>query len=160
MEAIAPSHMWEECQAYDAAHAGAKLDKVENYIANENFPAEQQLKLDLAESILFIEEAYINRRFRGQGLSLLALDLLIKELAVGQSCVVLLQTGPINSLATPEGFSAVSATESYEKIARNWRRMGFSEWSYSDDAWLCLCTEDRPKIESVVPNLFLGNSVA
>lgn len=44
----------------------------------------------------------------------------------------------------------------HEKLTRHWKRMGFSEWSDSDDAWLCLYTMERPALESVVPELFLA----
>lgn len=155
MDATGLGAMWHECQAYDAAHApDAKLDKVENYLSNECFPVDKQAYIDSADSILFVEEAYVAPPYRRQGLSLLGVDLLMKQLELDQRCVVLLQAGPINKASDTEVKRGISTAEAYEKIARHWRRMGFQEWSYTDDAWLCLATEERPKIEDVVPELF------
>ena len=155
MDAIRPAEMWHECQTYDEAHApGAKLDKVENFLANESFPTARQAQIDEAEWVLYIEEAYIEPPFRRRGLSLLALDLLIKESDVGDKCVVMLQAGSISRFENDEQSGALDAVEACEKITRHWKRMGLEEWSESDDAWLCLLTGERPKIEVVVPGLF------
>ena len=155
MDALSPSKMWQECQAYDTAHTpSAKLNKVENYLANESFPAEHQAQIDEAEWVLYIDEAYIDPSFRGKGFSLLALDLLIKQLVVGEKCVVLLQAGSIMRFEKDGRTRGLDAVEAYEKIARHWRRMGFHEWSDSDDAWLCLWSGARLRIEDVVPELF------
>ena len=80
------------------------------------------------------------------------MDLLIKELALHEQCVVLLQAGSITSVAAAE-YGTITALEAYEKIARHWSRLGFSVWSDTDDDWLCLLSEERLKIESVVPEL-------
>lgn len=56
METLGPAQTWKECQAYDAAYApDTKLDKVENYLANESFPVEKQRKIgEVSVSSLFI----------------------------------------------------------------------------------------------------------
>ena len=160
MEALNPSAMWAECQAYDAAHVPeAKLNKVENYLANESFPSHYQAQIDEAEWVLYIDEVYIDPRFRGKGLSLLTLDLLIQELDVGEKCIVLLQAGSIVRFAKDPRTQVLDALEAYEKIARHWRRMGFREWSDSDDAWLCLWSSDRPRVGEVVAELVARREV-
>ena len=160
MEALSPSAMWAECQAYDGAHVPeAKLNKVENYLANESFPSHYQAQIDEAEWVLYIDEVYIDPCFRGKGLSLLALDLLIQELDVGEKCVVLLQAGCIVRFERDPRSQGVDALEAYEKVARHWRRMGFQEWSDSDDAWLCLWSSDRPRVGEVVAELVARREV-
>lgn len=159
MDNISPNTMWEECQAFDASHAAeSKLDKVENYLANECFPPDKQALIDEAESILFVQEVHIHRKFRGQGISLFGIDLLVKQLGVEENCVVLLQAAPLANKVSKDEEAEVCALIAHEKIARHWKRTGFQEWSWTDDAWLCLSTgkQNRPKIEDVVPNLFIG----
>ena len=117
--------------------------------------------LDSAETILFIEEVFIELELRGHRLSLIAVDRLLVQLGLGKGCIVLLQAGPINRVGSNDNRFGVGATEAFEKIATHWRRMGFSEWSDSDDAWLCLWSEERLKIDEVVfdlPGLRLFNS--
>ena len=149
--------MWQECQAYDESHAPeSKLDKVENYLSNESFYTDKQSLIDAAESVLFIEQVYIKPVYRGNGFGLLAIDCLINQLGVGERCIVLLQAGAINGAFDGRENCSMNPSEAHEKIARHWKRMGFDEWSYTDDAWLCLSTDktQRPRIEGVVPNLF------
>jgi hypothetical protein len=160
MDALSPSDMWQECQAYDAAHVPeAKLNKVENYLANESFPAEHQSLIDGAEWVLYIDEAYIHPLLRGKSLSLLALDLLIKQLDVGEKCIILLQAGSIVRFEKDERTQRLDALEAYEKIARHWKRIGFHEWSDSDDAWLCLWSGAKLRSEDVMPELFAPGEV-
>lgn len=147
--------MWEECQAYDAAHLGSKLDKVWNYLSNECFLHDRQVLIDQAEWVLHIQSAHVEPEYRGQRLSLWAVNQLIEDIGVGEGCVVLLQAGVIGpgvSCSKVDGEGAVNAANAGERIARHWRRMGFSEWSYTDDAWLCLSTVpgERPEIEKVL----------
>jgi hypothetical protein len=154
MDALSPAEMWQECQAYDEDNAPkAKLNKVENYLANESFPADRQAQVDDARWVLYIDEAYIEPPFRRRGLSLLAIDLLVKELNIGDKCVVVLQAGSIARFED-ERSGSLDAVEVCVRITSHWRRMGFKEWSDSDDAWLCLLTGERPKMEDVVPELF------
>jgi hypothetical protein len=141
MGALSPAQMWQECQAYDEVNAPeAKLNKVENYLANESFPRDRQAQIDDARWVLYIDEAYIEPPFRRRGLSLLALDLLIKELDVRDRCIVLLQAGSILRFGKDERSGSSDAVEICERITRHWKQMGFREWSDSDDAWLCLLT--------------------
>lgn len=154
MDALCPAEMWQQCQAYNHAYAPfTKLDKVENFLGNESFPKVWQDQIDDAEWVLYIDEAHIDPLFRRRGYSLLALDLLIRELHIGDCCVVLLQAGSIGRFENDKRVEISDAVDACEKIARHWKRMGFREWSDSDDAWLCLLTGERPKIEGVVPEL-------
>lgn len=60
MEAISPAEMWQQCKVYVEINAPrSQLNKVENFLANQSFPADQQAKIDEAEWVLYIEEAYI-----------------------------------------------------------------------------------------------------
>lgn len=153
MDAIGLNTMWDECQAYNTSHAPeSKLDKVENYLANGCFLPEKQTLIDKAEYILFIEEVYVDSEYRGRGISLLGMELLIAELGVGERCVVLLQAAPlVQVIRTDSQAGDGCAVTAHERIARHWKRMGFEKWSWTDDAWLCLSTapDERPKIEDI-----------
>lgn len=96
MEAISPSEMWSQCWSYDNAHPDTKLNKIENFLANESFPKELQPKIDAAKSVMYIEEAYIEPEFRRKGLSLLAVELLICQLELDEGCIAMLQAGKIS----------------------------------------------------------------
>lgn len=73
---------------------------------------------------------------------------------MGTNCIVLLEAGSIIRFEQSEEHRSLSVVEACEKIARHWKRIRFSEWSDSDAAWLCLLTDDRPKIEDIVAALF------
>lgn len=155
------NEMWEQCRAFDdtCPEANAKLGDVENFISNECFLPEKQELMDLAEWILVIEEVYLERKYRRRGLSLVAVDALIQTLSGGDKCVVLLQAGPICRYTEdgPDGDTkSLCILDIMEKLARHWKRMGFDEWSYTDDAWLCLSTSigERPDIQEIIPAFF------
>ena len=165
MAASPVSNMWDQCQSYDSAHMPyAKLEKVENYLANESFGPYKANYLNTAGSILYIEEVRVIPALRGNGLGLLAVDLVIDKLGPDDSCVVLLQPGPIgqaNKASSPGPWEHLDnnngesdTAQGTERLAKHWRRMGFREWSDSDKSWLCLQKPWRPKIENVVPALF------
>lgn len=178
MEAISPSEMWSQCWAYDNYHSDTKLNKVENFLANESFPRDYQARIDEAKSVLYIEEPFIEPQLRRKGLSLFAVELLIRELGVMEGCVVMLQAGknhPVALLASKEhmltyslpwrsgsivrlqhieAFGGIGTEEASDRLTKHWKQISFLEWSDSDDAWLCLWTSERPKISDVVPGLF------
>ena len=131
-----PGQMWHECQEFDAAHDGTKLDKIENYLANESFPVDRQAQIDEADAVLFIDEVWLEKRYRGQDRGLWAVSQLIEQLSETRSIIVLLQAGPVSW-----DNSSKSGDEAHDKITKHWKRLGFSEWSDSDDAWLCLASE-------------------
>ncbi|KAK3657924.1 hypothetical protein LTR22_009151 [Elasticomyces elasticus] len=122
---------YHECQAYDTAHSAdcARLDKVENFLANESFVGDFGEIVAGAEIVLFIEEAWLHRSLRGKGLSLVMVKEFIKLLTL----VVMLQAGGITR-------EADNGDESTERLTRHWKKLGFSEWSDSDDAWLLRST--------------------
>jgi len=135
-----PGHQFYiQCQAYDADYAdqGARLEKVENFLVNESFKPEYEARVADANKVLFIEEVYLYPWMRGEGRSLWMVAKLIRALALGGEAVVLLQAGGVSrevwSSAEGEG-----GGEGTEKLTRHWKKTGFSEWSDSDDAWLCL----------------------
>ncbi|KAK4545882.1 hypothetical protein LTR36_002446 [Oleoguttula mirabilis] len=141
-----PAQMWQECQNFDAEHDGTKLDKIENYLANESFPGKRQVQIDTAAVVLFVDEVWLERVRRRQGLGLWAVDELIRQMAPARGCmVILLQAGPITREGTADD------SEAHGKITRHWKKLGFSEWSDSDDAWLCLVAEERVEYENLVP---------
>lgn len=153
--------LWFECRIFDMAHASeAKLHKVENYLSNACFHAEKQALIDGADHILYIEKVYLNPTHRGKGLGLSALIEAIRAIELGERCVVLFEPGPITlplaqnasdwKHAGTEAYGADDSTDepgtdATEKIARHWKRMGFSEWSYTDQAWLCRWTGESSK---------------
>lgn len=146
--------MYDQCVAFDSAHAPeSKVYKVWNFLSNECFDEDKQAHIDAAEAVLFVDQVYIKPEFRRKGLILIAIDELIKQLGAddGMSgrCVVLLQPGPIGSCGGG-GNSEMDAAEAGEKIARHWKRMGFEEWSYTDESWLSLASTHRPDIENVM----------
>lgn len=135
MDAIGPNTMWEECQACDDFHSpGSKLDEVENFLSNECFPPDKQPLIDEAEHILIIEDVHVAPKFRGRGISLLGLELLIRELEDGEKCVVLLQATPLVHKLVEQVQTEECAVTAHEKIACYWKRTGFEEWSWTDDA--------------------------
>lgn len=126
--------MWTACQSYDAAHApDAKLDKVENYLANESFPAEIEELIRSVEVVVFVEEVWLEPGWRGRGLGREVLGRVLRQ---WRKAVVLLQPGPVGPAVKGR---EVGADEATERIERGWRRMGFEAWSGSDGSWLCLC---------------------
>ncbi|KAK4893958.1 hypothetical protein LTR27_007764 [Elasticomyces elasticus] len=78
---------YHECQAYDVAHSEdcARLDKVENYLANESFIEHFVEIVASADNVLFVEEVWLHRSLRGKGLSLVMVKELIKLLTLGFS---------------------------------------------------------------------------
>ncbi|KAK5723783.1 hypothetical protein LTR15_005483 [Elasticomyces elasticus] len=126
---------YHECQAYDTAHSEdcARLDKVENFLANESFVGDFGEIVASAETVLFTEEVWLHRSLRGKGLSLVMVKEFIELLTLGNNAVVMLQAGGITREADNGG-------ESTERLTRHWKKLGFSEWSDSDDAWLLLST--------------------
>ncbi|KAK3109217.1 hypothetical protein LTR53_017765, partial [Teratosphaeriaceae sp. CCFEE 6253] len=129
--------------AYDAAHAdaGARLEKVENYLANESFHPRFETRVAEAESVLFVEEVRLHEALRGRDLGFWMVRELIRGLGLGERGVVLLQAGGISREGRggrDRDGGGSGGGESTERLTRYWRRMGFSEWSDSDEAWLCL----------------------
>ncbi|KAK4623763.1 hypothetical protein CLAFUW4_05815 [Fulvia fulva] len=128
---IGPIRMWDECQIYDERHLGAKLDKVENYLANESFPPDRDLQIRQATCILFIDEVILHPTMRGQGRGLAAVKKVMDALELPDDTVVLLQAGPV-------GDTGDGRLDAGERIARHWKKLGFQEWSETDESWLCL----------------------
>jgi len=133
-----PGQMWHECQEHDAAYDGTKLDKIENYLANESFPADRQAQIDEADAVLFIDEVWLEKRHRGQDRGLRAVSQLIEQFSGKGNMIVLLKAGPVLRCS-----SSNSGREAHSKVAKHWKRLGFSEWRDSDDAWLCLHAGER-----------------
>ena len=154
MDAVNKNEMFRQCQAFDNGNDGALLLLVEHFINEETFSPDKRAKIDNAGSILFIEEAYVDPRYRKHGVSLFAVDLLVDELGFGEGNIAILYASPID---LPTGLSVVEASD---KLVRHWKRMGFEKWSNNPDSWLGLSLrrEDRPKIEDVVPELFGGDA--
>ena len=127
-----------ECQSYDSWHIGCKLDKVENYLANESFPPYKAKAVEEADIVLFIQEVWLEPVARGRGIGLLAVDKLIRSVSAQASLLVLLQPGPVgpSSLCVE-----VDADEATERIAKHWTKIGFAPWSDSDESWLCLLSK-------------------
>ncbi|KAK4502263.1 hypothetical protein PRZ48_005688 [Zasmidium cellare] len=126
MDAINPGKMWEECQAFDAHHTGTKLDKIENFLANESFSTQGQDRIDHAEVVLFID----------QGRGLAAVRETVKALQLPKKAIVMLQAGDAG------GLRIGNVHEAGDKLTRHWKRLGFEEWSESDPSWLLLWLED------------------
>lgn len=151
-----PAQFWHECQAFDAAHEGTKLDKIENFLANESFPAERQAQIDTVALVLFVDEVFLEKEYRGRGVGLWAVDRLIslhapapcfsddeEEARGGAAVVVLLQAGTISREGVAGGGGVGKADE---KLTQYWKRLGFGEWSWSDGAWLCLVAGERVRV--------------
>lgn len=124
-----PNRMWEESRAYDELHFGTKLDKVENFLSNESFPAERQNIIDAAEALVFVEEVFLESSARGRGYGLEAVKMVFTELNLPMRTVALLQAGAV-------GGSASDSETAGAKLTRHWRRLGFQAWSESDESWL------------------------
>ncbi|CAK4034776.1 Hypothetical predicted protein [Lecanosticta acicola] len=122
--------MWEECRAYDEYHLGGKLEKIENFISNEAFRQDKANMILKAECILYIEEVVLLPKFRGYGWSLDAVKTAIAKLQVPAETVVMLQAGAVGEHHR-EG-------DAGEKLTKHWKRIGFTEWSTTDDSWLLL----------------------
>ncbi|EMC98221.1 hypothetical protein BAUCODRAFT_417087 [Baudoinia panamericana UAMH 10762] len=98
MRNICLGQMWLECQAYDVAHCdeGTKLNKVENYLANELFKPEYEGKVATAKKVLHIESVWVEERLRGQGLGRWMVAEIIHQLGLKDvPAIVLLQAGPL-----------------------------------------------------------------
>jgi len=107
--------MWAACQAYDAAHApDSKLDKVENYLANESFYAGYEELIKEAEVVVFIEEVWLEPEFIGRGLGREVLRKVVKELVRERRAVVLLQPGPVGPAMEDGNGAVVDASEATE----------------------------------------------
>jgi GNAT superfamily N-acetyltransferase len=137
--------MWLECQSFDGVHEGAKLDKVENHLANESFAVkDRQRDVDEASAILHIEELWAEKSYRGRGLGWWMIERLLQELKMTGDGMVMLQAGPVSRETrdreddTLEGLREDGGESAHEKLARHWKKLGFDEWSDSDDAWLLL----------------------
>ncbi|KAF7188936.1 hypothetical protein HII31_09859 [Pseudocercospora fuligena] len=113
MDAKDSPGMWEECQRYDQNHFGAKLDKIDNYLDNESFESDAEVKVQEARAIVYVEEVLLQETRRGR------------------------EPGPINSAEHKS-----EGGDGGEKLEKHWRRLGFDAWSYTDPAWLCLSLED------------------
>ncbi|EME45356.1 hypothetical protein DOTSEDRAFT_23391 [Dothistroma septosporum NZE10] len=135
MNLIGPVRMWDECDAYDESHLGAKLDKVENYLANESFTSRRDAQIRNASYILFIDEVVLILDMRGKGRGLAAVKMVIEELQLPSNTLVLLQAGPI-------GNTGNARLDAGERIAGHWKKLGFAGWSESDESWLCLLLEE------------------
>ena len=135
MERIGPAEMWQQCQTYDLMHFGGKLNKIENFLANESFFDEWQSNIAEAEEIVYIEEVVLKKSARGQGLGLQALTSAIAQLQLPQKTILLLEPGGIGQLEC-------SHEEAGAKLAKHWSKLGFRLWSYTDEAWLCVAFEE------------------
>ena len=146
---------YRQCKAFANGYGGALDDLAERLVKDQEktFSPDKEPKILDAEDILFIEEAYLDKLYQGHGVSLLAVDLLIKKLNLGEGSVAILHPGAIGA-----GKLGVSDVEAAEKLATHWMRMGFEQWSSTtgDNLFLGLSlkTDDRPSIEEVLPGLF------
>lgn len=129
------NRMWEECQDFDARHDGTKLDKIENFLSNESLVRDWGNKVEEAEAVLFIDRVWLEAKFRRQGRGLMAVRKTIEALRVPAKTVVMLQAGDVGGLK-------VDCHDAGEKLTRYWKRLGFAEWSESDESWLLLWLED------------------
>lgn len=161
-------NLYTATQAYDHAHPpGAKLHKVWNFLANESFWPERQKVLDEAGWVLYLERVVLGREWRGRGLGLVGVDEVMRVVGEGRGRgIVLLEPGPAGEEHAEEeweegwtgevgaagGEVEGGVDDATEKIARHWRRMGFASWSSSDEAWLCLSSDEgeRPRIGDVL----------
>ncbi|KXS94526.1 hypothetical protein AC578_4145 [Pseudocercospora eumusae] len=137
MDAKNSPGMWEECQRYDQVHFGAKLDKIDNYLDNESFESDAEVKVREARAIVYVEEVLLGEAWRGQGLGLDALRRSILALRLPRESIILLEPGPINSAEHNS-----QSDNAGEKLEKHWRQLGFDAWSYTDRAWLCLSLGD------------------
>lgn len=155
MNAISLSQFWEECLAYDEAHSpDSKLYKIDKYLEGEEFSLDYQNKLHSAEWLLYVDEAYVEPDFRGQRLSIWALEQLIgtMEADLGRKGVVMLQAGVSNK------YPCSGLEDGGEKLGRHWRRMGFEVWSESNEDWLCLWCAERRKLNGLEGRLARAES--
>lgn len=135
MDLASPNSMWEQSQAFDDLHS-AKLDKIENFLANEGFEALAEERIATAQLVLFIDQVWLETEFRKQGLGLVAVRKAIEALRPGrESTVVMLQAGDV-------GGGRSNAHEAGEKLTKYWGQLGFEPWSESDDSWLLLWLEE------------------
>ncbi|KAF2770541.1 hypothetical protein EJ03DRAFT_350377 [Teratosphaeria nubilosa] len=131
--------MWQECQEFDACSNGAKIEKVENYLANESFAMkDRQRDVDEASVILHVEEVWLKRLYRGEGRGLWMVRELVRQLELADDVVVMLQAGPLSRERQGQDTVESDGKSAHERIACHWKKLGFDEWSDSDDAWLCL----------------------
>ncbi|KXT16175.1 hypothetical protein AC579_915 [Pseudocercospora musae] len=137
MDAKNSPGMWEECQRYDQIHFGAKLNKIDNYLDNESFESDAEVKVQEARAIVYVEEVLLGEAWRGQGLGLDALRRSILALRLPRESIVLLEPGSINSAQHHS-----KSDNAGEKLEKHWRKLGFDAWSYTDPAWLCLSLKD------------------
>jgi hypothetical protein len=136
MDAIGVNTMWEETQAYDALHPEGMMDKVDNFVSNEEFPPKRERNFREAHSIVFIENVWLHPDSRGHGRSLHAVRMALLKVGVPNETVVLLQAGSMEE-------TQMDVTEANERLTAHWKKLGFEPWSPSDDAWLCLSLEDE-----------------
>lgn len=151
------------------------MHKVENYLGNECFHPAKQALLDQAKWVLYVEKVVLYPAYKGRGLGLRIVDAVIHETCAemegkGEG-VVLLEPGPVvlggggsnwgeGQSERYEGFVGKGEVEreddATERIRRHWMRMGFEAWSYTDEAWLCLSTRERPMIDEDVREVVKG----
>lgn len=135
MKPAGTGEMWRQCQSYDSMHFGGKLNKIENFLANESFFAEAAVAIGEADEILYIEEVVLDKNSRGQGLGLQALYQAVAHLELPEKSVLMLEPGGVGQLEC-------SHEEAGEKLAKHWSQLGFRVWSYTDEAWMCVNIQD------------------
>lgn len=113
MKRVSPTEMWQQCQAYDLMHFGGKLNKIENFLANESF-FERQFVIANAEEVVYVEEVVLHKKARGQGLGLVALSQTIAQLRLPQKTILLLEPGGIGQL------DAATLARSLQSIGVSW----------------------------------------
>ncbi|KAH9810924.1 hypothetical protein Tdes44962_MAKER05951 [Teratosphaeria destructans] len=137
------NQMWQECQDFDACTEAAKMEKVENYLVNESFALKgRQRDVDQASMILHIEEVWLERLYRGEARGLWMLRELARQLRLPGDVVVMLQAGPLSREEQGQETPESDGKSAHERIACHWKKLGFDEWSDSDDAWLCLRVDE------------------
>ena len=90
-----------ECASNSASpHHSVDLNKVAGYLLTSSFSTDRRICIMDAKLILYTEDIYLDSNHRGQGFSLLALDLLLRKLRMTRNSLVLMQKKRMLSFST------------------------------------------------------------
>jgi hypothetical protein len=135
-DSVDRNQMRQESQAYDTSHWGGMMNRVENFIANEEFWSARERSIEEAHAIVFIEEVWLRAKDRGRDRGLHALHMALSQIGLTKNTVVLLQAGSVGEVQT-------NVADADQRLTVHWKRLGLEPWSPSDDSWLCLSLKDE-----------------
>lgn len=96
-----------------------KLDKIENYLANESFLEDAQKRISSSAAVVYIQEVWLEKQWRGRELGLEAVRKALEKLSLPAETIAILEPGPVRE-------TTCTADEAGQKLAAHVR----------NDVWL------------------------